>query len=113
MKLIKTTKNWQKYIHDWAKRKGWWENENRNKLEIAALLHTEISEFVEELREGYKVNEYRIEEGKPCGACIELADLAIRLYDCCEAWGIDLNEMIRIKMIFNETRPYRHGNKTA
>lgn len=125
-----TIKEWQVYCHKVAVEKGWWNdyivggvtgNEenwkaikiNRNPLEIAALLHSEISEFVEDIRHNLLTNQVNYIGDKPIGPPIELADLAIRLLDCCEAWGIDLEKMIEIKMKYNETRPYRHGNKIA
>lgn len=118
--MSKTIKQWQEEIYAWAKSKGWWEQKDRNPLEIAALMHTEISEFVEDIRHGYEPRHYsyadydnNVLDHKPIGPAIELADLAIRLLDYCEAVGIDLEKMIEIKMKYNETRPYRHGNKTA
>lgn len=49
---------------------------------------------------------------KPEGIAIELADCIIRILDYCGYAGIDIEEAVRIKHKFNETRPYRHGNKT-
>lgn len=48
---------------------------------------------------------------KPEGFPVELADVMIRLMDLAERMGIDLAEMINIKMAYNATRPYRHGRR--
>ena len=43
----------------------------------------------------------------------EMADIAIRLFDTAEFWGVDLEKAIRIKHLFNASRPHRHGGKLA
>lgn len=48
---------------------------------------------------------------KPEGVGSELADTAIRLLDMCEEYGLDLGQLIREKMMYNETRAYRHGGR--
>jgi hypothetical protein len=50
---------------------------------------------------------------KPVGIPSEMADIIIRVLDACAAYGIDIEEAMRIKMAYNETRPYRHGEKNA
>jgi NTP pyrophosphatase (non-canonical NTP hydrolase) len=49
--------------------------------------------------------------GKPEGLGIELADVAIRLLDFCEAYQIPLDTFMRVKHTYNESRPQRHGGK--
>lgn len=96
--------------HKTAKKKGWWESP-RNPLEICALIHTEISEVVEEYR-NQEVNVYHIDEfGKPSGVASELADVIIRIFDFAGGYGIPLAQAVRDKMKYNKTRPYKHGNK--
>lgn len=104
--------DWQKYIHDWAKRKGWWDSP-RATGDIFANFHAEISEAWEEYRNGKGMNEIYEKDGKPEGVPIELADAIIRIMDFAEANGIDLDAAIDQKMAYNEKRPYRHGNKLA
>ena len=41
----------------------------------------------------------------------ELADVVIRILDFCEGQKIDLETIILEKMKYNESRPYKHGNK--
>lgn len=48
---------------------------------------------------------------KPEGVPSELADIFIRLMDHAEELGIDLAEIIRIKLEYNATRPHKHGKK--
>lgn len=78
-----------------------------------ALIHSEVSEALEEYRNGHPAAEVRIEDGKPEGIPVELADAVIRIFDLCGACGIDLEDVVRQKMIFNATRPHRHGGKRA
>jgi NTP pyrophosphatase (non-canonical NTP hydrolase) len=104
-------KKLQKYCHKIAIEHGWWIESNPNHIipEKLLLMHTEISEAVEEYRE--HLFDFTEIEGKPLGFPIELADLVIRVLDLCGAYDIDLEKMILMKMKYNKTRPYRHGNK--
>jgi len=81
-------------------------------VERLALVHSEVSEALEEYRDGsLPADVYWKESLKPEGVPIELADTVIRILDLCEAYGIDLEYAIEEKMKFNETRPFRHGGK--
>lgn len=48
---------------------------------------------------------------KPDGIAVELADCIIRILDWAGHEGVDLDTIIREKMKYNRTRPYRHGGK--
>ena len=119
----------------------WDDEKNNDVYVKIALFHSEISEFFEDIRSGRNPKDAfymeskpqqwtrydigyierlkkkrskllpNLKDAKPVGPAIELADLAIRLLDCCEAWGIDLEKMIMIKMKYNEQRPFKHGGK--
>jgi NTP pyrophosphatase (non-canonical NTP hydrolase) len=96
-----------------AKAKGW-HDKPATPGEDIALMHSELSEALEDIRKGYGLTEYYYEEEgiKPCGVPSELADVCIRIFDFCGKHDIDLGEAIAIKMGFNATRPVRHGGKT-
>ncbi len=96
--------------HENAVNKGWWDDE-RTFLELASLIHSEISEAVEDFRNGKDITEIYFEGKKPCGIPIELADTIIRIFDLCGRYGIDLETAIMQKMDYNLTRPYKHGKK--
>lgn len=100
-----------KEAHENAKAHGWWD-EDRGFGEQIALIHSELSEALEEFRDGKDYTEiYSDEKGKPCGIPTELADVLIRIFDTCGRYGIDLESAIKLKMDYNKTRPYKHGGK--
>ena len=99
-----------------AKSKGWWDDPDRNIGEILALIHSEVSEALEVYRlkgkDSLKENWFN-EKGKPEGFTVELADVVIRIADLCGEFGLDLESALTTKLSYNQTRPYRHGNKKA
>jgi len=89
-----------KDCHAIAKVKGWWDEE-RNDGELIALMHSELSEALEAMRNhagGDAIAE-------------ELADCCIRIFDYCGAKNIDLERTLLKKIEYNKTRSYRHGKK--
>lgn len=124
--------------HENAVKHGFWEPPLSFGTEIA-LIHSELSEALEEERNGnpdvwFACNENnsfltcapqdetdclmygkeslcKYRSRKPEGVAVELADAVIRIADLCGHLGIDLEEVIEIKMAYNEGRPYKHGKK--
>jgi hypothetical protein len=126
-------------IHLTALEHGWWETE-RSFPEVIALIHSELSEALESYRSDEPIIFHCCNESEGCrskcapddldecpedvttcgnysrkpeGAAVELADTIIRILDWCGHEGIDIDAVVREKMLYNKTRPYRHGNKRA
>ena len=105
-------------IHQMAVEKGWWAVKGdldglaRTPLEIHALIHTEVAEATEEVRNG-KPDCYCGDDGKPEGEAVELIDVIVRVLDYFGAKGWDADVIMREKIKYNKTRSFRHGNKAA
>lgn len=80
-----------------------------------ALVHSEISEALECVREHSDIKKVWYEETptgpKPCGVASELADAVIRIFDISGLYGIDIDAAIKEKMEYNLGRAHRHGGK--
>lgn len=105
---MKTMAEWAKEIHENAVAHGWWEEE-RTISEVCALIHSELSEALEEARAArpmmYVMDEYNGEyiqnpkyfgAKKPEGIAVELADAVIRMLDwmayCGQEYRLDTVE---------------------
>lgn len=85
--------------------------EQFNFSEQLMLVVTELAEAEECYRtDGLKKFLY-IEATKPEGIASELADALLRICLICGSFNIPLEEAVKLKMAYNKTRPYRHGNK--
>jgi hypothetical protein len=72
----------------------------RNKGELIALMHSELSEALEGERKNLmddKLPHRRMAE-------VEMVDCLIRIFDYAEAFGYDLDGAYKEKMAFNSTR---------
>jgi NTP pyrophosphatase (non-canonical NTP hydrolase) len=110
---MKTIRSWQREIHQLAIDKGWWKSEpwtERNIPEVLCLIHSEISEALEELRHTNNPQDYAVaDNGNVLGFGVELADAVIRILDLAEYFDIDLEHLIALKHEYNKGRAYRHG----
>lgn len=93
-------------IHGVAVSKGWWDKP-RNDGEIIALVHSELSEALEGLREDAQSDKIpgflAVEE--------ELADAIVRIMDVSYARNWRVAEALIEKTAFNTTRERMHGGK--
>ena len=82
---------------------GFWESDNTG--EKIALMHSELSEALEADRKGLEAEHI---EGFT-GVEEELADCIIRILDFAHRHDLRLGEAISAKIVYNLTRPYKHG----
>lgn len=118
-------------IHTWAKGRGFWDA-STNIGEKLALIHSEVSEALEEYRHAprdagtqglidwiahLRAVQYDTakpnEAGEPMpeGFGIELADAVIRILDLAGYLGVDIDAAVATKQAYNERRPYLHGKR--
>jgi NTP pyrophosphatase (non-canonical NTP hydrolase) len=100
----------QKAIHDIAVDHGWWDKE-RNSGECIALMHSELSEALEFLRQGNSKSRWSDHIPDYLGIEEELADTIIRILDFAEARKYNVAAALLAKMEFNRNRPHKHGGK--
>ncbi len=116
-------------VHKNAVAHGWWDKPP-SFPEILALCHSELSEALEEYRNGnpplygtcaggskscehyYNCDRHEPEGCKPEGAAVELADCILRIFDYCAYAQIDIMGILQVKHEYNKYRPYKHGGKT-
>ncbi len=67
---------------------------------ILALIHSEVSEALEAFRHNDKAN-----------FAEEMADVLIRVLDCCPGLKIDIDAEVQAKLQQNSERGHRHGGK--
>lgn len=96
-----------------AKSKGW-DDKPVSVAEDIALMHSELSEALEDHRNGRLLGEIWLDEkGKPCGFLTELADVMIRIGHFVSKHKLEgeFHNALEMKIEYNRTRPYRHGDK--
>lgn len=111
-----TVNEFAKEVHENAVNHGWWETA-RSFPEVAALIHSEISEALEEWRDGnpavYINKPEGAETGKPEGVAVELCDAIIRILDYLAYMDVNIEDILVAKHEYNKGREYRHGGKRA
>ena len=118
-----------KDVHENAVAHGWYEREP-TLPEAIALIHSELSEALEEYRNGKPMvygccniegavcdhsEECDREPGdlscKPEGIAVELCDAVIRILDTLAFYGVNIESVLEGKHEYNKSRPYKHGGK--
>ena len=96
---MKSLKDWQKTVTRYAVEHGFdWKKSDVDTMLLR--LHSEVSEASEAARD---------EDWE--GFAEELADIFIRLVNCAEVMGIDLEREVEEKHQTNLSRPVLHGRK--
>ena len=91
-----------KGFHEYTPEFGKGGQDARHILSWLMLVTTEVAEAAEAVRIGDKQN-----------FAEELADICIRVFDCAETLGINIEQEIVNKMEKNAARPVKHGGKLA
>jgi len=105
--------------YETAKSKGWHDPGMEKTVgDDIALMHSELSEALEDFRAGKGVRALTFGQEnkhglpKPEGVPSELADVIIRIGDFSKVHEIDLGQAVNAKMQYNAGREWRHGGKT-
>jgi len=106
--FINAVNKMKKQIHENAVNHGWWEGDREDGTCIA-LMHSELSECLEALRNGENLPDKHCPEYS--AVAVELADCIIRIFDYCGRKNIPIAEAIVAKHLHNINRPYKHGGK--
>jgi hypothetical protein len=95
-------------IYEAMQANGFWSGQQDNFGSKTALVHSELSEMLEANRKSIehddKVPDFTGEEA-------EAADTVIRLLDMAGRYRWRLGEAVTAKMLYNLTRPFKHGKK--
>ena len=102
--------DFQKRVYQTAVELGWYADPKLpfNDGEKIALMHSELSEALDWLRQGNPPSDHIPEFS---GAEEELADTVIRIMGYAQHKGLDVAGAVVAKAAYNDARPYKHGGK--
>lgn len=115
-----------KTSYEVSKSKGWWEDGPRSDASVISLMHSEVSEALEDYRIGHLPGESWLElksevggvavsvrddinGTKPCGIPSELSDIAIRIGDYFGGRGLDLEEAYKRTLEMDPIKDFEEG----
>jgi NTP pyrophosphatase (non-canonical NTP hydrolase) len=78
-----------------------WDTNVRMVPTVLCLIHSEVSEALEEFRKQHRKDQF----------AEELADVLIRTLDCAAALGLDMDVAVIAKLEKNRQRAYKHGGR--
>ena len=108
--IILAIDNLCKSAYATARNNGFHNNDDQpcRKGELIALMHSELSEALEAIREGEPPDN---KLPKFTSVETELADVLIRVFDYAGTFNLRLGEALVAKMEYNADRPHKHGGK--
>ena len=93
--------------HTTSAANGFWDDE-RNEGEAIALVHSELSEWLEGVREGNPPDDHLPEYRS---SVTEMADVLVRVFDWAGGRSLPLADALLDKMAYNTGRGERHGKE--